>query len=396
MAARVDPLFLEPVILPPVPPLQPTVLYFARLGDMVMLTASLEFLHRRYHRPCQVVGAGSWNDVVFQGNPDVSQNWSFDRHFPFPLTRAWPQVARALRDSHPGPIYVFEHHYRQLPRVRRMLAFSGVDPRRCVFMAEEPCTGGHHSVDRLIRLAQQTPELLNPADYPLPTSSSVWAPALRVMNADRLERDAWLSSQGWAGRPLIMVQPGNHRSMGWKRDRWRRLNTDDKAWPVDRWVELFHKIHARMPQALIVLRGSVEEAAMLEEIRVAADLDSVVVAAIGLSRLFALCEASHSMISVDTGPAHAAAALGLPLVVMYGVQEQRYWLPRSPSASAVVGVGGPPESVRVDQIPVNAVFDAWCSILAGMETSQRRQQAGTPATRYHAPVVPPWTQALRP
>jgi ADP-heptose:LPS heptosyltransferase len=369
---------------------QPTVLYFARLGDMVMLTATLSFLHRRYHQPCQVIGAGSWNGVVFQGNPDISQFWSFGRHFPFPLTRQWPQVARALRDSHPGPIYIFEHHYRQLPRVRRMLAFSRVDPRRCVFMQQEPGTGEIHSVDRLIRLAEQTPELLQAADYPLPASSAPWAPQLRVPAEDRLDTQAWLTSQGWAGRPLVMIQPGNHRSMSWKRERWRRLNTDDKAWPIERWVELFHKIHTRLPQALIVVRGSQEEAEMLERIKAAASLEAVVTAAIGLSRLFALCEASHSMISVDTGPAHAAAALGLPLVVMYGVQEQRYWLPRSPSGSAVVGVGGPPRSVRVDQLPVSAVFEAWCSLLARTEPSQRRQHVNTTTfPQTHPAHLPP-------
>ena len=31
---------------------------------MVMLTALLNFLHRRFHRPCHVIGAGSWNAAV--------------------------------------------------------------------------------------------------------------------------------------------------------------------------------------------------------------------------------------------------------------------------------------------------------------------------------------------
>lgn len=326
-----------------------------------MLTAMLSFLHRRYHRPCQFIGAGTWNADIFAGNPDVSRFWSFGRHYPFPLTFEWPRVARALRDSHPGPIYVCEHHYRQLPRIRRMLAFSGVDPRRCVFIAEQPGTV-HHSVDRLIHFAKETPPALRAVDYPPPDTPSPWAPRLRVLNSDRADLQEWLAAKGWAGKPLVIVQPGNHRSMSRKRGRWERLNTDDKAWPLQKWVELFEKVHRRLPEALIVLRGSHEETAMLERIRAAAGMDSVVVAGVGLRRLFALCEASHSMISVDTGPAHAAAALGLPLVVMYGAEEQRCWLPRSPTGSPVIGVGGPPHSVRVDQISVDAVFDAWCKL----------------------------------
>ncbi len=68
------------------------------------------------------------------------------------------------------------------------------------------------------------------------------------------------------------------------------------------------------------------------------------------------------MISVDTGPAHAAAALGVPLVVLYGAESPAYWLPRGPAGTAVVGLGGPPHSTRVDQLSVEAVFEAWRSL----------------------------------
>jgi heptosyltransferase-2/heptosyltransferase-3 len=108
-------------------------------------------------------------------------------------------------------------------------------------------------------------------------------------------------------------------------------------------------------------------------------LDCVVVASVYLRRLFALCEYSHSMISVDTGPALAAAALGLPLVVMYGAEEQRFWLPRSPCGSPVIGVGGPPESTRADQISVDTVFTAWCTLLDRMADSPRRVAAAPAA-----------------
>lgn len=345
-------------------------MYFARLGDLVMLTAMLDFLHRRYGMPCHVIGAGSWTPTVFQGNPDVAQVWSFGRHFPFPLTSTWPQTSRALRGTHPGPIYVCEHGRRQLPRIRRMLRFSRVDPARCLFIEEMPQTI-HHSVDRLIRFAEQTPEAFSAASYPAPADIRSYMPRLYVSDADRADLQVWLRKQGWAGREIVLVQPGNHRSMGRRRKRWERLQTDDKAWPVERWVCLLQKVQQRLPDALIMLRGVQEEIEMLRRIQLATGLDCVVVASVGLRRLFALCEASHSMISVDTGPAHAAAALGLPLVVMYGAGPQRFWLPRSRSGSPVIGVGGPPESTRVDQIGVDSVFDAWCEVLARIEVVRR-------------------------
>jgi heptosyltransferase-2/heptosyltransferase-3 len=352
-------------------PLRPTVFFFCRLGDMVMLTRLLSLLHRRYRLPCQVIGTGSWTSSVYEGNPDVSRDWSFGRHWPFPLDRSWPAVRRALRESDPGPIYICERHYRQLPRIRRMLRLSGVDPRRCVFLTDEPLVGPEHLVDRLMRLGTRTPSGVGTADYPPLQPTCADGPRLYVLDAERAERDAWLQAQGAAGRELILIQPGYHRSMGPRRARWRRLNSDDKWWPLDRWAALLQRIHDHTEDALIVLRGSPEEVPMLQEIQAEAKCAAVVVAGHGLRQLFALCEAAHSMISVDTGPAHAAAALSVPLVVLYGAESPQYWLPRSPAGSPVVGVGGPPVATRADQVPVDAVFDAWCSIVEHSRLDER-------------------------
>jgi heptosyltransferase-2/heptosyltransferase-3 len=343
---------------------QPTVFYFCRLGDMIMMTSLLNRLHQRYRLPSQVIAAGSWNAMLYEGNPDVTRVWSFGRHFPFPLSREWPAVRRALRDSAPGPIYVCESHYRQLPRIRRMISLSGIDPGRCVFISDEPQGGPEHLVDRLSRFGERTPPSLRAGDYP--SSGTPRSPKLYVLDSDKAERDAWLRTRGWLDRQRILIQPGNHRSMSPRRGRWRRLNLDNKAWPLDRWVTLVQRVRARMPDALIVLRGATEELPMLREIQGAIGSQDIVIAGENLRQLFALCESAHSMISVDTGPAHAAAALGLPLVVLYGAESQLYWLPRSPTGSPVRGVGGAPEFTRADQVSVDALFDAWCELVEQM------------------------------
>jgi hypothetical protein len=66
--------------------------------------------------------------------------------------------------------------------------------------------------------------------------------------------------------------------------------------------------------------------------------------------------------------------LSVPLVVLYGAESPRYWLPRSPSGSAVVGVGGPPASTRADQVSVEAIFEAWRTVERAAE--RRRQSPG--------------------
>jgi ADP-heptose:LPS heptosyltransferase len=351
---------------PPATPLTPTVFFFARLGDMVMVTRMLNLLHRRYGRPCQVIGTGSWTPGTYAGNRDVAGVWAFHRHLPFLLDGAWPAVRRALRASAPGPIYVCEKHYRQLPRIHRMLRLSGVDSRRCVFLTEvpirKPVPPTDHLVDRMVSLGTRTPQNVRAEDYPAPSQPPLDGPRLYVLPQECDERDAWLRAHGLLGRELIMVQPGNHRTMGPKRARWRRLNTDDKWWPLERWAELLKRIHRERPDAVLLLRGSQEEVPMLEEIAAVTRLASVVVVGTTLRRLYALAQAASSMISIDSGPAHAAAALCVPLVVLYGAESPLYWLPRSPSGSPVVGVGGPPASRRVDQLSVDQVFEAWRSV----------------------------------
>jgi heptosyltransferase-2/heptosyltransferase-3 len=330
---------------------------------MVMITRTLNLLHRRYGRPCQVIGTGSWTPTTYDGNPDVAGVWAFHRHLPFPLDPAWRPVRRALRASAPGPIYVCEKHYRQLPRIYRMLHLSGVDSRRCVFFAERPIRvpvqPTEHLVDRMVALGTRTPASLRAEDYPAPAPAALDGPRLFVLESERADRDAWLSAQGFLGRELILVQSGNHRTMGPRRARWRRLNTDDKWWPIDRWAELLQRIHRERPDAVLLLRGSQTEVPMLQEIRAAASLPRVATVGTTLRQLYALCEVASSMVSIDSGPAHAAAALSVPLVVLYGAESPLYWLPRSPSGSPVLGVGGPPASWRVDQLSVDAVFNAW-------------------------------------
>ncbi len=365
----------------PSQPLHPFVIKLGRIGDMVMLTAPLQLLSARYGKPCYVVGADRWVPDIYRGLSEVEWCGFLPRKAPTFFGFAWPAIVRALRASAPGPIYVFEHHPGQLRRIRRLLGLSGVDPRRCLFIDEAP---GMELpwLDALLRFARRTPPALSTADFPEPASPGVWRPRLRVLQDERAERDRWLRSRGFRGEPLVLVQPGNHRTMGRRRLRnWR--GRDDKVWPVERWAQLLHRLHAALPGALLVLRGAAAEMPLLESIREVAGLRCVTSATTELRPLFALCEIAHSMISADSGPAHSAAALGVPLVVLYGTQPRGVWLPRSPNGSPVIGLGGPPELERAEQISVDAVFEAWCSLTdaasgpaaGGRPTAQAAAQA---------------------
>jgi ADP-heptose:LPS heptosyltransferase len=120
---------------------------------------------------------------------------------------------------------------------------------------------------------------------------------------------------------------------------------------------------------------------MLQEIKQAANLDAVLVYGQGLRPLLALCEAAHSMVSVDTGPAHVAAALSLPLAVLFGAESPTYWLPRTPFQSPVLGVGGPPESNRAEQVSVDTLFNGWLAVVEQKEGAGAVRNAPDVAAR---------------
>jgi ADP-heptose:LPS heptosyltransferase len=350
------------------------VIRLGALGDMINLTALLQLLQRRYGAPCVLIGAGPWCEPVYRGSGDVARTWVLDRHWPLLLTLTGWRVLAALRRSHPAPIYVCDYD-KQLRRVERLLALSGVDRRRCLFLARSG--DDEHYVDSLMGFGRRTPAALDAAAYPSPPAVYAGPRLSRDLGPERAEVAAWLTARGWSERPLILVQPGNRRTMGTQRRRHARLARDDKTWPAGNWIELFQRLHARMPAALILLCGVAAEAAMLRQLRAAAALPAVVaVATLPLRQFFALCERAHSMISIDTGPAHAAAALGVPLVVMFGGERQSRWLPRSAAGTPVVGLGGPPLSSHVREIAVDAVFAAWCAA-AAPQPSPQAAGAGT-------------------
>ena len=348
-------------------PRQPIVIWFGRVGDLILLSSLLDVLHRRYGSPCRLVGAGAWIGDIYATHRDIAEVIYVHRYTPFVFDPAWWRARVALRRGSGDPVYVCETDPKKLKRIRHLLRLSGTDPARCLFISEEPSCNQPHWVDRLVSFGRLTPKALAESDYPWPmTPPPLCAPRLEVSPAARADCDAWIKAQGWSGKPLILVQPGNRRTMRGKKLQISPM--DDKSWPTERWAELLRRIHAHMPDAVIVLCGAPRETLLLEWIHAAVNLPTAVFAAeLPMGRLLALCATAHSMISVDTGPAHAAAALGLPLVVMFGGQPPAQWLPRSSSGSPVIGIGGPPELKRMDEIPAERTFETWLTLLDRMK-----------------------------
>jgi heptosyltransferase-2/heptosyltransferase-3 len=345
--------------------MHPVVIRFGRLGDMLLLAPLLERLHRGYGERCLLLGTGPCSAALYDAHPDVARVLQVNaRHRPLALSPERWRMLRAFRRHRGAPVHVCETEPRALAKIRRMLVLAGVARDRCVFLTDTPVATGEHWIERLLRGCGQPPPACADA-WQTPASVGIPAPRLALREADRRDRDAWLRARGWRGEPLWLVQPFNKRSVRWNGPR--DAADDDKAWPAQYWITALHALRNDHPDARIVLCGALHEAALLDAIARDARVHGVDVAAreLPLRRLMALAEIAGGMLSVDTGPAHVAAAMGCPLVVLFGAQSPEVWCPRSPTGSAVVALGGPPRRSRVSEIDPQEVIDALHALPAG-------------------------------
>ena len=92
----------------------------------------------------------------------------------------------------------------------------------------------------------------------------------------------------------------------------------DKCWPIERFAALAEKISSQFGSS-IVATGSASEAGIIEILKEKANVPIVNLAGqTSLSELIALLKGARVVISNDTGPGHIAAALGVPIVLLFG------------------------------------------------------------------------------
>ncbi len=92
----------------------------------------------------------------------------------------------------------------------------------------------------------------------------------------------------------------------------------DKCWPPERFAQLAEKISSQYNLS-IVATGSASEAGIIEKVKEKTDVTIMSLAGqTSLSQLVALLKHARLVVSNDTGPGHIAAALGVPLVIMFG------------------------------------------------------------------------------
>jgi ADP-heptose:LPS heptosyltransferase len=135
-----------------------------------------------------------------------------------------------------------------------------------------------------------------------------------------------------------------------------------KYWPNQRWAEVLRFMRQHNPRHRIVLLGTGPEYELNQEIVALAGIDRLHNAAddLPIPRLVALLQRAEGLLNVDSGPAHAGAAVGCPQVVLFGRASPslyRPWGTRDADVQLLTGeVEGQPSMLGISS---GQVIDAW-------------------------------------
>ncbi|MEP6548465.1 MAG: glycosyltransferase family 9 protein [Gammaproteobacteria bacterium] len=293
---------------------RPLAVRCGAFGDMVLLTALIRVLHARFGAPVDIVTSGPWSEPLLRGQPGVGDIWSVrSRKTPYWLSPDQRHLVRALRARGVGPTWYCDGSNAARPLLER----AGIPAQFMVDVKDHPLLPGEHATEQWRRLAQITPAAVAQSGRAAELAAVTPGCYLQVSDRQRDDVEVWLQARGLAAAPLILVQIGNKRTM---RRGLRRLAVNQKFWPNERWAEVLRHLRRQCPDHSIVLLGTGPEYTLNKEVALLADVSRLYNAAADLPipRLVALLERGAGLISVDSGPAHAAAAVGCPMVVLFG------------------------------------------------------------------------------
>ena len=280
----------------PNPPERFLVVRLTALGDILHTVPAVAAL-RAAHLRAKIdwVVDRKWAPVL-EGSPAINEVIAFDGRS---IWSAWECVQR-LRQDH----YTCAIDFQGLYKSSLLAAFSGANRRigfdrawareegSALFYTEAVVPVGRHVAELNYSLAERAGALRpEKPEYPL-----------RVPAGGAASIRARLKDLGISG-DYIAVAPGGS---------WRA-----KCWPAERFGELCRRLESESSLPVVVITGPGEESLAEVVSRAAAPVPPVAVKTT-VEELMGLLAHARCLIAVDSGPLHLAAALGTPVVGLYG------------------------------------------------------------------------------
>jgi heptosyltransferase-2/heptosyltransferase-3 len=341
--------------------LPPLVMRFGAFGDMVLLTILLRHLYERFGKPVDVISSGTWTPPLLEGQPWLGRLFVVrSRRTPYWLSLDQQRLVSWMRERGPGPTWFCDRHLG-----KDLLHRGGIPDEYICDSRSFKWRPDEGFADRYIRLGNESPSAFA-GRLPAPRPASSRAAELLVTDAARSEADEWLARRGLAGRPYIVVHPGSRHIA---RRTLRSRASAEKYWPEARWAQVIQSLRNLRPDHALLLTGTRAEwkfNAAIVDCSGATDVHNVA-DELPVRTLLPLLERAQSMISVDTGPAHAAAALGTPTVALFGPENSTLFRPGGATTHAVALTGIISGVQNILGITAESVIAAWFDLVRSTE-----------------------------
>lgn len=301
------------------------------IGDAVMSTPALQRLRESFPSAQIVLLATPLTGELFAASPWV------DRFLPYRRReegwRAFGRMAAQLRAERFDLAILFQNALEAA-----LLAWLAGIPRRIGYQAEgrgwllttslRRGPRNRHQIHDYLDLVSASEAVFGLASEAAGQETAL--PNLDVREGARREAESLLRERGVmpGSGPLIALNVG-------------ATNSRAKCWPAEYYARLADWLVATYG-AIVVLIGGPGERALAETVASRTDQTAHVVLLAGetsLAALLGVLEACALVVSNDTGPAHIAAALGRPVLTLFGPTNEWETAPRGARASLLRAEG---------------------------------------------------------
>ncbi|HET9920165.1 MAG TPA: lipopolysaccharide heptosyltransferase II [Ktedonobacteraceae bacterium] len=284
------------------------------LGDLVMTTPLLEVLRRAYPQARIVYVAGSWSKVIPEHSPAVDavlDCGSVGISGRYGL-QDYLRLARMLRHEHFDLAFVLDRS----PMLTLLPWLAGV-PRRVGLDS----LGRGFSLTNRVPVSSSPDHLQHQADIylelahaiDLPVDQLIDHPHMRfVPTAEERQAARQLVPES-KGRVHIALFPGGGSNPG--------MELTAKRWPLARYRTLASKLVRELDAQVLLIGGSDDEALnaqLLEGLDVPEGRVRNLAGQTSIGELAALLERCALFIGNDSSPMHLAAAVGIPVIAIFG------------------------------------------------------------------------------
>jgi len=285
------------------------------IGDVLLMTPAIRALRRAWPGSGLAALVPRGTEEVLSGNPDLDRVFVFDREAG--LAGSW-RTLRELRGFKPDLILELGQGDREVMfgwlsgaqhRVGYAPGRSG-GWRRLLLTRAVSWNGAQHVVETNL-------DLVRACGIPAEASR----PVLVVDPEMRAKAMARLRAEGLGpGRPLVVVHPVS---------RWLF-----KAWPEASCAETIIRLVREMPVAVALTSGPGNGETdmanrILARLGLPRDGGSIInlIGQTSLRELAAVLACAWLFLGVDSAPMHMAAALGIPVVALFGPSGEHNWGP---------------------------------------------------------------------